>query len=200
MTWGQYKAQVDAFGKALIAQAGCDKFDSVNILGFNAPAWLVANFGAIAAGCVPAGIYSTNGPEACRYITHHSKAKVVVVEGVRQLEKYYAIGKELPHLRALVMYGGEALPNDIQSKCSVPCFTFDEYIELGMKKDTTMDATLKERSDSWKPGETCTLIYTSGTTGPPKVITALSWNPRPFVRIDPVGVWVCVSDSFSLSH
>ena len=164
MTWKQYRDEVDAFGKALLS-LGCDKFDAVNIIGFNSPQWLMANYGAIAAGCVPAGIYTTNKPDACEYVTKHSGAKVVVCEGLKQMEKFFGISKNLPKLKALVMFGGEKLPADIKKRCSVPCYTFEDFAKLG-KDDPSKDALLKERSASWKPGETCTLIYTSGTTGP----------------------------------
>ena len=119
------------------------------------------------------GIYTTNGPDACKYISEHSKAKVVVCEGVKQLEKYYEISKKLPHLKALVMYGPEELPADIKSKCKIPCYTFESFLELGSK---VSDEDLKERTNAWKPGETCTLIYTSGTTGPPKAVMITNDN------------------------
>lgn len=171
-TWNEYRANVDSFGKSLIA-LGCQKFDIINLIGFNSPEWFFANFGAIAAGCIAAGIYATNAPEACKYISAHSKARVVVCEGVKQLEKYYAISKDLPNLKALVMYGPDPIPSDIASKCSIPVYTFESFLALG--KEST-PAVLKERSDSWKPGETCTLIYTSGTTGPPKAVMLTNDN------------------------
>jgi long-chain-fatty-acid--CoA ligase ACSBG len=155
---------------------GCNKFDVVNIIGFNAPEWFFANFGAIAAGCVPAGIYTTNNPEACQYISDHSKAKVVVVEGLKQLEKYCGICQNLPNLKALVMYGTDTLPQDISSKCSVPCYTWDSFLELGSNSKGQNTTTLQDRTASWKPGETCTLIYTSGTTGPPKAVMITNDN------------------------
>lgn len=173
-TWKEYRQQVDAFGKALIFN-DCEKFDCVNILGFNTPQWFFANFGAMAAGCVPAGIYTTNNPEACQYISAHSKAKVVVLDGVKQLEKYYAISKDLPHLKAIVMYGSDALPDDAKLKCGVPCYTWDDFLKLG-QSSSSQDAALKERGSSWKPGETCTVIYTSGTTGPPKGVMITNDN------------------------
>jgi long-chain-fatty-acid--CoA ligase ACSBG len=130
-------------------------------LGFNAPEWSVAHFGCIAAGGVSAGIYTTNLPDACQYISHHSKARVVVVEGVPQLEKYYGISKTLPNLKALVVYGPGDLPADIKTKCpSVPVYKFEQFLELGASSSKT-DADVKARSDAWQPGETCSLIYTS---------------------------------------
>lgn len=155
---------------------GCHKFDCVNILGFNSPYWFFANFGSIAAGCVPAGIYTTNQPEACQYITHHSNAKVVVVDGVKQLEKYYAIAASLPTLAAIVMYGNESLPSDIKDKCPVPCYTWESFIEMGMNSQGQNTQVLADRTNSWKPTETVTLIYTSGTTGPPKAVMITNDN------------------------
>lgn len=174
-TWKEYREQADAFGIALIA-LGCNKFDCVNILGFNSPYWFFANFGSIAAGCVPAGIYTTNQPEACQYISNHSKAKVVVVDGIKQLEKYYSIASSLPNLSAIVMYGNDTLPSDIKEKCSVPCYTWESFIEIGMNSKGQNTQVLSDRTNSWKPTETVTLIYTSGTTGPPKAVMITNDN------------------------
>jgi long-chain-fatty-acid--CoA ligase ACSBG len=164
-TWKEYRENVDAFGKALLS-LGFDRFDVVNIIGFNSPEWLFANFGAMAAGGVSAGIYATNNPESCKYISEHSKAKVVVCDGLKQLEKYFGISKDLPSLKALVMYGPDKLPADIKSMCSVPVYTFDDFLKMG--KYVSME-DLQRRSQAWKYGETCSLIYTSGTTGREKV-------------------------------
>jgi long-chain-fatty-acid--CoA ligase ACSBG len=155
---------VDSFAKSLI-KLGFERFDIVNIIGFNAPEWLFANVGAIAAGGVAAGIYATNNAEACKYVANHSKAKVIVCDGVHQLEKFYEISKELPALQALVMYGTEKVPADAKDKCSIPIYSFVEFLELGT--GVSME-DLQSRSQMWKSGETCTLIYTSGTTGGPK--------------------------------
>lgn len=139
----------------------------------------MANFGAIAAGGVAAGIYATNNPEACEYISNHSRAKVIVCEGPEQVAKFYEISKNLPNLKALVMYGTESIPADAKTKCSVPIYTFAEFLKTG--SDVT-DEALKARSNDWKPGQTCTLIYTSGTTGPPKAVMItndnITWTVR----------------------
>jgi len=120
--------------------------------------------GAIAAGGVAAGIYTTNLPEACKYVSSHSKAKVVVVEGKKQLDKYLAIQKDLKDLKALIVYG-EPVPAGINSK--VPVYLFDDFMNLG---SSITDEVLVERKEAQKPGHCCTLIYTSGTTGNPKAV------------------------------
>jgi long-subunit acyl-CoA synthetase (AMP-forming) len=67
-----------SFAKTLVFLK-VDKFKIVNILGFNAPPWMISTIGSMMAGCIGAGIYMTNAPEACHYITEHSKAEVVSI-------------------------------------------------------------------------------------------------------------------------
>lgn len=165
-TWKQYRQSVEGFAKALL-NVGFQKHDVVNIIGFNAPEWHFANFGAIFAGGIAAGIYATNGPDACKYISEHSEARVVVVEGVGQLEKYYSIAKDLPNLKAIVVYGPESLPPYVEQQIAVPVYTFDDFVKLG---DKTPDSDLQARIQDQKPNDVTTLIYTSGTTGPPKAV------------------------------
>ena len=63
----------------------------MNIIGFNSPEWFVSNFGAIAARGIAAGIYTTNKPASCAYITKDCEASVIVVDGQKQLQKYLGI-------------------------------------------------------------------------------------------------------------
>ena len=51
-----------------------------NIIGFNSRSWFVAFYGSIYAKVLPVGVYSTNGPDACKYIADHSEAEVIIAE------------------------------------------------------------------------------------------------------------------------
>jgi long-chain-fatty-acid--CoA ligase ACSBG len=130
---------------------------AVNILGFNSKEWFCANQGTIMAGGIAAGIYASNLPDACHYISEHSEAEVVVVDGAEQLVKYKDISKRLPHLKALVVYG-DPVPEGAQA--AVPIYSFEDFQNLG--KDVS-DAALDERISAQRPEECCSLIYTSGT-------------------------------------
>ncbi|GLE00246.1 hypothetical protein PINS_up008973 [Pythium insidiosum] len=117
------------------------------------------------AGAVTAGIYTTNSPSACQYIVNHSESHVVVCDGVKQLDKFLAIQRDIPTVKALVLYNEPCVPDGIAS--SIPIYTFESFLELGAG---VSDAALQERMDAQRPGHCCSLIYTSGTTGDPKAV------------------------------
>lgn len=154
------------FAKSL-ESVGCKKFQVVNILGFNSPEWFIANSGSILAGCIAAGIYATNLSDACRYISDHSKAEVVVVDGNKQLEKYALIKPaELPVLKYIVVYG-EPIDAKLKRKCKFEVLSWEAFMDMGSE---VSDEKIEARQRDIKPGNCSTLIYTSGTTGPPKAV------------------------------
>lgn len=163
-TWAEYYADCVRFAKSLI-HLNVDMYKISNIIGFNSPEWLIANCGSLVAGCIAAGIYTSNISESCLYITTHSKAEVLILEDMKQLKKYAGTGGETPNLKAIVVYG-EAINADA-SEFNVPLYTFEDFMELG--KDVS-DSDLEARQAKVQPGNCCTLIYTSGTTGPPKAV------------------------------
>ena len=135
-TWTDYHQDVRTVAKAFISlgfarlklisrekkilQSFFSRFDSVCILGFNAPEWVISDVAAIFAGGFAAGIYPTNGPEvgkvenyytsllflstlpptqACKYILEQSSCSILVVEDGRQLDKVWALRDQLPNLK-----------------------------------------------------------------------------------------------------
>ena len=113
---------------------------------------------------IPAGMYTTNSPDACYYVSSHSKARVVVLDGNEQLWKYEDLCTRLPHLCAIVVWG-EAPDAALMKACRVPVYSYEEFLHIGR---SVSDGEVRARMDSLKPGHCATLIYTSGTTGPPK--------------------------------
>jgi long-chain acyl-CoA synthetase len=166
-TWREYREQVRLAGRALIA-LGVEPGEHVVILGYNCPEWFVADIGAIAAGAIPAGIYTTNTPEQCRYIAGHCDARVAFVENDAQLAKFRAVRDQLPALQALVMMHGQPDDDDVMS--------WARFLELAA---SIPDERLDARIAAQQPDDVCTLIYTSGTTGIPKAVmlshTNITW-------------------------
>jgi len=121
------------------------------------------------AGCIAAGIYSTNLPDACHYISDHSKAGIIAIEDNKQLQKYSLLlndpKKQLPFLKAIVVWGE---PIDTKIKCgNVKIYSWNDFLELG---SSVPDSSIETRLSKILPGNCSTLIYTSGTTGNPKAV------------------------------
>ncbi|XP_032089213.1 long-chain-fatty-acid--CoA ligase ACSBG1-like [Thamnophis elegans] len=138
---------------------GLERFHSVAILGFNSTEWFILAVGAVFAGGIVSGIYTTNSPEACHYIADDSRANIVVVENQKQLDKIMQIWDRLPYLKAVVMY------KDRVSEKHPNLYMMDEFMELG---NEISDGRLDDIINSQEANQCCVLIYTSGTTGKPK--------------------------------
>lgn len=158
-TYKQYYDDCVRFAKSLV-QVGHQPFDCVCILGFNSPEWFIADIGAIFAGGIACGIYTTNAPDACKYIIEHSESTVVVVENESQLKKIMQIRAELPKLKAIVQWLGQ-VPNE------PGVYSWEAFLNLG---NGVPQEQVQARIEAQKPTQVCTLIYTSGTTGPPKAV------------------------------
>jgi long-chain-fatty-acid--CoA ligase ACSBG len=164
-TYKQYYADCMRFAKVL-HHFNVDNHKIVNILGFNAPEWLIANTGAMLAGCIATGIYATNTPEACHYITQHSKAEILVVEDNNQLKKYANPKVPMPELKAIVLYHEKPDPKLVET-VPFPTFYWPDFLDIG---NNVLDEDIEKRHSNIRPGHCASLIYTSGTTGPPKAV------------------------------
>ncbi len=158
ITWSEYAEQVKCVAKGMIS-LGVEPRDGVVIIGGNRPEWVIADVAAIFCGAIPAGIYTTNSAEQCRYITDHCDATMAVVENAVQLEKFQSIRAQLPKLKHIVVMDAGDATGD--------AMTFDALIDAG---ENITDAALDARMNAQVPSDVCALIYTSGTTGNPKAV------------------------------
>ena len=142
--------------KAFIA-LGLEPRKSVGILGFNSPEWFFSDLAAIFCNAISVGIYTTNSPDACKYMADHSNANILVVEDANQLKKILEIKDDLKDLKAIVQYTGTPEHPGVLS-----------WQELMNKGKEASDEALEERLKQIVINQCCHLVYTSGTTGPPK--------------------------------
>ena len=156
--WRGYADGVRTAARALIA-LGFEPQDKVTILGFNRPEWVIMDLAAMAAGGVPAGIYTTSSPAEVQYITGHTEAPVILVEDHAQWDKVKAVRGDLPKLRHVVLMSGAPPVDDDM------VLTWEEFLA---KADGASQEDLDARVDALREEDLATLIYTSGTTGPPK--------------------------------
>lgn len=172
VTYAQYYLQARRAAKGFL-KLGLERAHSVAILGFNSPEWFFSAVGTVFAGGIVTGIYTTSSPEACRYIARDSRANIIVVDAQKQLEKILKIWQDLPHLKAVVMYGEPPVGKVAN------VYTMEELMELGGQvPEEDLDAVLSTQ----QPNQCCALVYTSGTTGSPKGVMLsqdnITWTAR----------------------
>ena len=169
-SWKEYREHCRLAGRGFLS-LGLQPGEGVAIIGYNCPQWFFADVGAILAGGMPAGIYTTNSPDQCAYIAAHAECPIAVVEDVKQLAKFKAAWDQMPKLKhVILMFGTDDDPRVL---------SWDKLLELGAK---VPEADLDTRIAAQNPDDVCTLIYTSGTTGNPKAVMIshdnLTWTAR----------------------
>ena len=163
LTWSQYWSNVRDVGKGLIA-LGHRSGESIAMAGGNHMEWVQYQFGAQAARGVPAPIYGTTTLEQAAYIVKHCGARIVVCDGLEQLNKFVEAerrGLFEPVKHYLMFFDVEVDDPELRQRV----LSLAEVIDLGREQP---DAELDRRLDELTDDEPCLLIYTSGTTGVPK--------------------------------
>ncbi|XP_064110222.1 long-chain-fatty-acid--CoA ligase ACSBG2-like [Macrobrachium nipponense] len=155
-TYKDYYDESRIAAKAFI-KLGLERFKGVCIMGGNAPEWVIANFGAIFAGGLSAGVYPTSTPEACRYLADNCKAQILVLEDKACLDRFLAVKDSLPSVKAIVQWSG--------SPGATGVLSWSDLMDMGKLEP---DDELNERLSLAAVNQCCYLTYTSGTTGPPK--------------------------------
>lgn len=79
--WREYQNDAYNFAKAMHV-LGINERKSVNIIGHNAPEWVIAFMGGIVYNGIVSGVYPTNNAEACLYQADHSEAEMVVCDSI----------------------------------------------------------------------------------------------------------------------
>ncbi|MDX1631828.1 MAG: AMP-binding protein [Thermoanaerobaculia bacterium] len=153
-SWEEYRDRVLTTARGFLA-LGLEPGGGVAILGANCPRWFLSDLGAIAAGGVPVGIYTTSTSDQATWVARHAEAQIAVVQEPSDLAQLQR--DRLPDLKAVVLMEGTAPGRDVLS-----------WAELEERAEDAPETELESRMATQGPDDVCTLIYTSGTTGRPK--------------------------------
>lgn len=141
-----------------LVELGVKSGDRVGLLSTNRPEWHVADFAITGAGGVNVPVYFNESSERMAYILNHSGARVVIVAGAAQMQRFLEtrpLLKRVEHV--IVADGGPDLP--------LECLRYDT---LTASAGDTDIAHYRLRASQVLPGQIASIIYTSGTTGEPK--------------------------------
>eukprot|EP00095_Tigriopus_kingsejongensis_P001784 maker-scaffold225_size250570-snap-gene-1.15 protein:Tk01784 transcript:maker-scaffold225_size250570-snap-gene-1.15-mRNA-1 annotation:"long-chain-fatty-acid-- ligase acsbg2-like isoform 1" len=158
-TYYQYFIDIKRAARAFI-ELGLEPLHSVAIYGYNSPEWFISCVGAIYAGGIACGLYTTNGLETNKYILGDAKANILVVMNEEMLTQILPAKKDLPHLKAIIQMEGTV--DEIYNQ---EVISWTALMKLG--EDASF-SDLNDRLSEIAINQCAVLIYTSGTTGPPK--------------------------------
>jgi len=193
-SWGMYGNQVTQAGRALIA-LGFEPGQTVCILGFNRPEWVILDVAAMGAGGAPAGIYTTSSPAEVRFIVTHAEAPLILCEDEGQWNKVKEERANMPSLKHVIMMkGAPKIADDM-------VMSWEEFLAQG---DSIEEKAYFDRVERLDPNALATLIYTSGTTGPPKGVMLshhnLAWTAGKAIDIIETSTADCSLSYLPLSH
>ncbi len=159
-SWRNYNDKTRKVAKSLM-HLGFGDGDVLTILGANRPEWVITALGAMRAGGVSAGVYTTCSSEEIGYIISHSESPVILVENMDQLGRVIEAWPEVPTLKHVVMMEGAGEHDDAR------VLSWGDFLAMG---DAVEVSTVDEKLASLTGDQVADFIYTSGTTGPPKAV------------------------------
>jgi len=155
-TYEEYFNDMNTVAKGFI-ELGLNPHRTVAIIGNNSPEWFTSAVGAIFAGGLSSGVYTTNNSHSVLYQLKHSKTNIAVVEDHHQLEKILPFRDDLPDLKAIVMYGEKPVEHGVIS--------WNELMNIGA---SVHGRELQNRLENQAINQPAIICYTSGTTSNPK--------------------------------
>jgi len=156
LSWNQLAEQIMAFGRGMV-KLGLEPGDRVAILAPNAPEWVFADLGGMAAGGVTVPVYHTEGAEAARHILRDSGSRFLFIRSLQMARELLPLLDQVPQLEKIIL---------LEQHLDDPrVLALDAFRHAG---DAAADRVLQKRLVAGNSADLATLIYTSGTTGAPK--------------------------------
>jgi fatty-acyl-CoA synthase len=163
LAYGEARARVRALAKGLF-RLGVRRGDAVALLMNNRTEWLLVDFAVCLLGATLLPISTWSRPRELEYVLAHSEASTLVTIERFLNQDYLRVladlggprSPRLPHLRRVVVVGGEAPPGLV---------AFDALWDLG---SSVPDAEIDAAQRAVMPDDVACILYTSGTTSTPK--------------------------------
>ncbi|MFJ3631221.1 AMP-dependent synthetase/ligase [Streptomyces sp. NPDC090112] len=157
LTWSEVRRKVAVLASGYAA-LGVGRGEHVLLMMGNRPEHWLSDLALVHLGAVPVTVYGTSAPEQIAHIARHSRARIAVVEGARELVRWEPLlaDASVPLERLVVAEAAEAGAHT----------AYGSLCASGARTHRA-DAFEKAWQES-RPEDPLTVVYTSGTTGDPK--------------------------------
>ena len=166
-SWAEFRDAVAAFARG-IRTLGFQPGDNLAVLGDNKPEWVIAEFGAIAAGGVATGVYADCLPEEIQHLVTYSEARLLVVRDQEQVDKILKIWDRIEKgLLRVIVWDSRGMSHYYDQHPFL--LRFEEVSRAGREQDGDLGKFLRGVAETLDPSGPAVMLTTSGTTALPKL-------------------------------
>ncbi|MFF5700972.1 AMP-dependent synthetase/ligase [Streptomyces sp. NPDC012794] len=157
LTWGEVRRRIAVLA-AGYAALGVERGEHVLLMMGNRPEHWLSDLALVHLGAVPVTVYGTSAPEQIAHIARHSRARVAVVEGARERDRWAPLLDDpgIALERLVIAEAAETGPHT----------AYASVYASGARPHRADD--FEKAWQETRPEDPLTVVYTSGTTGDPK--------------------------------
>jgi len=167
MTWGELRDKVQNFALGIKA-LGFNPGDNLTVVGDNKPEWIIAEFGCMAAGGVPTGVYPDSMAEEIEYLITYSESRFLVARDQEQVDKILSFWENIKdRVEKVIVWDSRGMSHYYDEYSFLE--RFERVIEIGAEQGIGQADFLVKRAAEIDPTQVAIMLTTSGTTAKPKL-------------------------------
>ena len=148
-TWREFHRDVQRFALGLEA-LGFKPDDKVAIIGDNKPQWVIAEFGAMAAGGIPTGAYPDSLAEEMEYLVTFSDARFLVVRDQEQVDKVLQMWDRISgKVEKVIVWDSRGMSHYYEEYPFL--MRFETVLEMGAEREKGREDYVRQKAEAIDP-------------------------------------------------